>query len=103
MQTGRQVDLDSILKMVDDYNDNVIKDIVTLRSMIIQLAYGKVYECLNCGKHLYFNDKDKYYAHVDTDLMCCNLPVYTTYSTNIGIPSPYCPIAIPKPFDRCNK
>ena len=59
-------------------------------SELDKLAYGKTWECLNCGKRIYFDlDKDyKMYRHLTNWMVRCDGCLGENVVNQIAIPKP---------------
>lgn len=87
------VDLDKVKKIINRtyaYNFTNIDSLLEyINENINMLGYGKLYQCINCNKDIYFDKECSVYRHVDNTYIACNGDVYY-YELNAKI-------AIPKP------
>ena len=86
------VDLDKVKEIIG--NENVYENSVVayrkIMSALNALAYGKTWECLNCGKRIYFDlDKDyKMYRHLTNRMVRCDGCLGENVVNQIAIPKP---------------
>ena len=80
------VDLDKVKEIVKKHG----KYIEGLFTELDKLAYGKTWECLNCGKRIYFDlEKDyKMYRHLTNRMVRCDGCLGENVVNQIAIPKP---------------
>ena len=78
------VELEKVIKIVKDHftNGNDIKEV------LIDKLELKLYECINCGKNIYFDMKDNYYRHVEQDSIRCDHGKCLESMNILAMPSP---------------
>jgi len=101
---GIMVDLEKVKEIVKKHG----KYIEGLFTELDRLAYGKTWECLNCGKQIYFGDvfEAKYYLHIGHGGVRCAGGSGHMYMKDIAIPKPeenYTPIGEHEDCLYCGK
>jgi len=84
------VDLDKVKQIIYklyDNNNSFVDNYVIPE--LNKLAYGKLCQCLNCNKDIYFDRECNVYRHVDNMFIACDGDVgYYELNTKIAIPKP---------------
>lgn len=86
-EMAKMVDVDKVKEIIKDYFAGIRKDIF---AGLDELAYGRTWECLNCGKPIYFGDVfgGKYYIHTEHNGVRCDGKSGYMYMRDIAIPKP---------------
>ena len=83
------VDLDKVKRVIDSFS--IIGETREhIKQDLDRLAYGNTWECLNCGKRIYFDlDKDyKMYRHLTNRMVRCDGCLGENVVNQIAIPKP---------------